>query len=217
MYGLVHNNRIVVGPRSWKYSFFQDYLLENNLDTQLMPRQAPDSAVITAEWLLLPVTNTITPEVEPVYEKLVGPFYTINSDHIVGEYTKTSSNLDDVKGYLLNVVASNRYKVEVGTLTYTFPDQQEVQLYTEREERTIYLDTYLVLPDQGTVPFKFKNNVFRSAVTRSQLQEIVQLGSSHIRSAFEWEVNKTMEIMTATTLTELKAIELRHPSQIPSP
>lgn len=79
----------------------------------------------------------------------------------------------------------------------------------------IYLDTFLTLPDGMTVPFKFRNGVFRSQVTKADLQAIVGLGMMHIASAFEWENEKYIAIDNANSITELRSIELRHPSQIP--
>jgi hypothetical protein len=215
MYGLVVNNAIEVGPRTWNYYIFLEYLEDESLPTTQLPRSAPSSAVITDDWNILPVQGITYPEnFNSNYEELVGPFWTIHSDHITGMYNKTSRNIDHIKGDLKNVVAANRYAAEVGTLEFTFADGQVVQLYTEREERMIYLNTLLVLPDELTTPFKFKNDVFRASVTKAELQQIVFLGMNHIRSAFEWEQTKAVEIDGTTTVEQLQLIELRHPSQI---
>jgi hypothetical protein len=214
MYALVHNNRIEVGPRTWNRSFFLDYLQEENLDFRDLPRNQQFVSVITDEWKLLPVTEVEYPDLDGIYEQLVGPFWTIHEDHITGLYTKTDSDLNGVKGYLKNTVAANRYSVETGKLEYTFSDGQVVELYTEREERMIYLNTLQALPDGMTVPFKFKNGIFRTGVTKQELQEIVNLGMMHIASTFEWESNKVLEIENASTKEELKVIEIKHPSQI---
>jgi hypothetical protein len=213
-YALVRNNQIQVGPRSWNRGFFLDYLEEENLDFKLIPRKEQTEPVITDEWKLLPVTEVEFPELDGIYEQFVGPFWTIHEDHITGLYTKTDSELNGVKGALKNTVAANRYLVETGKLEYTFSDGQVVELYTEREERMIYLNTLQALPDGMTVPFKFKNGIFRTGVTKQQLQEIVNLGMMHIASTFEWESGKVTEIENATTKEELKAIELKHPLQV---
>jgi hypothetical protein len=213
LYALVHNNQIQVGPRSWNRGFFLDYLQEEDLDFSLLPRSQQTEAVITDDWRLLPVTDVDFPNLDGIYEQLVGPFWTIHEDHISGLYTKTDSELNGVKGVLKNTVASNRYSVEVGKLEYTFSDGQKVELYTAREERMIYLNTLQTLPDGMTVSFKFKNGIFRTGVTKTELQEIVSLGMMHIADSFEWEASKVSEIEAASTKEELKAIELKHPSQ----
>ena len=214
LYALVHNNQIQVGPRDWRYSFFLGYILDEELDSTELPRRAPEQAVITEQWQLLPITNLDTPSLEAPFERLVGPFWAIHEDHITGYYDKEDAPIHEVKGVLKNKLANNRYRVETGNLTYTFPDGQEVDIYTEREERMIYLNTMLVLPDDGAVSFKFKNDKFRNGVTKQQLSEIVAMGTQHIAEAFGWEAMKVDEVDAATTIEELKAIELRHPIQI---
>lgn len=216
LYALVKDGNIEVGPRTWNRSFFLDYLQEENLDISELPRSAPTDPVITSEWKILKVSDITYPELDSVYEQLVGPLWTIGETDITGSYSKTERNLDHIKGDLKNIVAANRYEVEVGKLEYTFSDGQTVELYTEREERMIYLNTLQALPDGLTVPFKFKNGIFRSAVTKSELQQIVFAGMNHIASVFEWEVAKVAEIENATSIEELKAIELKNPAQVTS-
>jgi hypothetical protein len=214
LYALVHNNQIQVGPRTWNRSFFLDYLEAQQLDPTDLPRAEPFEPTITVDWKLLTVSNVVTPEHDSTYEQLVGPFWTIHEDHITGLYTKTDIPLDTIKGTLKNKVAANRYSVETGNLDFEFADGQTVSIYTEREERMIYLNTLLALPDGMTVPFKFKNGKFRQGVTKTDLQAIVGAGMMHIAGVFEWESAKVSEIEAAETIGELKLVELRHPVQI---
>jgi hypothetical protein len=214
-YALIHNNRIQVGPRNWNYYFFLEYLEDENLSMEELPRRAPAEAVITNNWKILPVTDVVFPEnLNYTYEELVGPFWTIHDDYIAGTYNRKDREIPSIRGDLKNTVAANRYAVETGNLEYTFGDGETVGIYTEREERMIYLNTLSVLPDGETTPFKFKDGKFRSAVTKAELAEIVTLGMIHIRSAFEWEAAKVIEIEALNTVEDLKAVELRHPSQI---
>lgn len=213
-FALVHNNEIKVGPRIWTYSFFLDYIQENNLDSTLLTRSQPSEPIVTDEWKILPVVDVSTISIDSTYEEPVGPFLTILDDRVESVFLKRDRSLELIKGDLKNIVAYNRYNFEVGKLEYTFSDGETVELFTEREERAIYLQTLSIMSDSDTIPFKFKGNKFRSAVTKSQLSEIVQLGFSHIRSAFEWENLKNVEIENGSTINELKAIELKHPSQI---
>jgi hypothetical protein len=215
-YALIHNNRIEVGPRNWNYYFFLEYLEDENLNIEELPRRAPTEAVFTDDWKILPVTNMNFPEnLNNIYEELVGPFWTVHDDHITGLYNRKDRAIPAIKGDLKNTIADNRYKVETGKLEYTFSDGQTVEVYTEREERMIYLNTLSVLPDGETTPFKFKGGTFRANVTKTELSQIVFIGMNHIRSAFEWEAAKVTEIESSNTIEELKLIELRHPTQIP--
>ena len=215
-YALIHNNQIQVGPRNWNYYFFLEYLEDEGVNSTNLPRAAPAAAVITDDWKILPVMDATWPtEFDSTFEEPIGPFWAIHEDHITGVYNKKDGDLDAIRGILKNKVASNRYLVEVGNLEYTFADGVTVGLFTEREERNIYPQTLNVLPDGETTPFKFRDGQFRTNVSKAELAAIVMLGMIHIRSAFEWEVMKVAEIDGASTIETLKAIELRHSTQIP--
>ena len=214
-YGLTHNDRIQVGPRDWNYWFFRDYIDRKGLDPQALPTVAPSAAVITDTWRLLPVTNVETPDINTTFERLVGPTWTILADSITGAYTSEDRPLDEIRGELKNRAAANRYDVETGELTFTFPDSEQVTLFTDRQERNVYLQTLQVFPTGETVPFKFRNGVIRPSVTQSELADIVAAVVGHVRAAFEWERDKAIEIDDAVDIPALQAIEIRHPSQIP--
>lgn len=213
MYGLVHNNRIQVGPRTWSYNFFNDYLVENNLDNSELSRNDPAGPIITSEWKILPVTSLLQPTYDNKFEQLAGPYWSINESDITGYYDIADLSVDSSKSILKSIVTDNRYKVETGKLIFTFSDGQEVQLFTSREDRSTYLDAYLIMADNAKITFKFVNSVFR-AVTKTELGQIVATGSNHIKTCFEWEAQKHAEIDACVNLNELKPIELRHPSQI---
>jgi hypothetical protein len=214
-YALIHNNQIEVGPRNWNYYYFLEYLEDENLSAGELPRKAPAEPVFAVDWKILPVTNVTFPEnFNSTYEELVGPFWTINENYITGLYERKDKSISIIQGDLKNTVAANRYNLEIGKLEYTFDDGETVELYTEREERMIYLNTLSILPEDETTPFKFKGGKFRSNVSKAELAEIVLLGMNHIRSAFEWEAEKVAEIESLTTIEELKEVELRHPTQI---
>lgn len=213
MYGLIHNNIIQVGPRTWSYGFFNEYLTDNNLDNTNLPRNDPNSAIITSTWKILPVVSLIEPSYNSSFQQLAGPYWTINNDNITGRYDVVDVTVDFCKSKLKEIVTLNRYIVETGELMFTFSDGEQVQLYTTREDRSTYLDAYLILGDSDTITFKFVNGVFKT-INKTELGQIVSTGALHIKNCFEWESNKHTEIDNCTTLDQLKLIETRHPSQI---
>jgi hypothetical protein len=214
MYGLIHNEKIQVGPRSWNYAFFKEYLDDHSLDASSLPLNEPKISIYGDDWKILKVTEMNIPEIDPIFEQNVGPFWTIHEDHIACSYIKQNKSIAQIKGDLKNIVAANRYEVEVGDVKYTFDDGQEVILYMSREERNIYLNTYIAMDTGETVSFKFKNGIFRANVTQAELSNIVNLGKNQIKEAFEWETQKAAEIDSCSTIEELKLVELRHPSKI---
>jgi hypothetical protein len=214
MYGLIHNDKIQVGPRSWNYAFFKEYLDDNSLDSSTLSTNEPMTSIYGDDWKVLKVSEIDIPQIDSLFEMNVGPFWTIHENKITGRYNKQNRPLESIKASMRAIVASNRYDFEVSDVSYTFSDGQEVSLYMSREERNIYLMTYMTIGENETVPFKFKNEVFRPNVTKSELLDIVNHGKNHIKSAFEWEELKAIEINICETIEDLKLIELRHPSQI---
>lgn len=212
MYSLIHNNKIQVGPRNWAYSFFKRYLENNNLDYSNLPISDPRESVIDNDWKILK-TNIVEPSYNFLFEQLSGPFLTINENDVSGYYNVIDLPVEIVKSNLKAVVASNRYDVEIQGVDFTFSDNTIVNLYTDREDRNVYLDAMLVMSDTDVITFKFKNSIFKN-VTKTDLQAIVGIGSQYIAEAFGWEGLKVNEIETAESISALKLIELRHPIQI---
>lgn len=217
MYGLVYNNSIVVGPRAWSYSFFLDFLEEEGLDSSLLPNLDPKQPVYGPDWKILPVTQLDQPPYNHLFEQYAGPYWTIHSDHITGSYNVVPQTLSLSQSKLRELITNTRYRIETGGVLFTFADNTEVTVYTSREDRGVYIDAYQVMPDTpgATIVFKFPNSIFR-AVTKPELAQIIGAGVTHIQQAFDWESSKYAEIDQATTIAELQAIELRHPSEIPS-
>jgi hypothetical protein len=217
MYGLVHNNRIVVGPRKWNRAFFLDYLTKNGLDTASLVYDAPNAPIVTDDWKILPVTTILTPAIEKPYQKLIGPAWTIGDDNITGEYTVSDNDISNVKAELKQTVSRYRYDVEVSGTTYFFGDLQEVSVSTSRSDRDVFVSYYSTMAEDETISFKFKNGVFRDSITRTEVKAIADLIKNHIKDAFVWESQKWAEIDVCTTFDQLKNIELRNDYQINNP
>lgn len=213
MYGLFHNGKIRVGPRDWSYSFFKYYLENNNLDYSQVPVNDPLSSIIQTDFKILRVSELITPLHDQLFEQLAGPYWTINENDITGYYDVVDSDIDLIKSHMREIVAANRYEVEIGGIDFTFPDNTVVGVYTSRDDRSVYLDALLVMGDTDTIDFKFKNNIFKTT-TKLDLQGIVGSGSQHIKEVFSWESAKCDEINSAQDIAALKIIELRHQIQI---
>jgi hypothetical protein len=214
MYGLIHNNKIQVGPREWSYWFFKKYLNDNNLtySQAQLSISDPGESVIGDGWKILK-TSIDVPSYNSLFEQLEGPFWTINANDITGYYNVIDVSVASAKNNMKSIVAANRYIVEIGGVDYTLADNTVVNLYTNREDRNAYLDAMLIIQPEDTITFKFKKGIFKP-LTKADLQGIVGVGSFHIASVFNWEATKVGEIETTQTIAALKLIELRHPIQV---
>jgi hypothetical protein len=213
MYALVYDDKIQVGPRQWNYNVFMYHINEEGLDGSEFPRSAPESAIMTAGWKLLPVTID-KPGYDETYDQLSGPFLTINEDTITGYYDIVNLSFHMAVDRVKNKAAENRYEVECRGVEHTFADTSTVNVYTDRGDRSTYLDAHQTLPDGQSVTFKFKGGVFKT-ITKIELGELIGTGVSHVQSAFDWEKIKCDEIDIITNVEDLRLVELRHPTQIP--
>lgn len=214
MFGLIHNNKIVVGPRDWNRSFFLDYLNKNSLDAASLPSTAPTEGITTDDWKLLPVTSTLTPIINKKFEQLIGPTWTINADNITGEYTKKTRDIHFIKGDLKQVVATNRYEAEVSGIVHTFSDLEQVKVSTGRDDRNVFSSYYISMADDETISFKFKDGVFRNSITKTEVKSIADGVKDHVKAVFSWESNKFAEIDACANTAALEDVELRHSYQI---
>lgn len=213
MFALIHNNQIEVGPRQWLYSMFKEYLDDEGLDASALPRLAPTEPIKTDTWQLLPVEPIATPSYNALFEQLAGPFLTIGENSVTGYFDVVPVTVEFSKNKMKEIVTNNRYIGENQGTTFTFSDGQTVGIYTNREDRAIYLQAYQILAEGSTMTFKFPNAVFR-AVTKSELGQIVDTGAAWIQAAFDWEEAKYAEIDAAQTIEELKTIELQNPAWV---
>ncbi len=214
MYALIHNNQIQVGPRTWSYSFFKDYLEEEGLDYGALTRTAPeDKKIITDDWKIIPVTQIDQPGYDSPFEQLAGPYWAIEEEFITGSYNVVPNTLEMAKGIQKEKVTNNRYQVETGGCPFTFADGTEVKLYTTREDRSVYIEALQIMPDGTSILFKFAGSIFKS-VSKEELNNIVQTGATHIQAAFVWESEKHSEIDACVDMGELRLVEIKHPSQI---
>ena len=214
MYALIHNDKIQVGPRTWSYSFFKSYLEEEGLDYSALTRTAPeDNKIITDDWKIIPVTQIIEPGYDSPFEQLAGPYWDIQEEFITGTYDVVPNSLGMAQGIQKDKVTTTRYQIEIGGCPFTFADGTEVNLYTTREDRSVYIEALQILPDDESILFKFAGSIFK-LVSKEELNNIVMTGAAHIQAAFVWESEKHTEIDACVDMDELRLVEIRHPSKI---
>lgn len=208
MFALIHKNKIQVGPRDWHYWFFRRYLEDNDLDYGPLPLLYSEP-IITNEWRIIPISELIEPEYNPLFQEYAGPYWTIYDTYITGYYDVVQSPINIIKSRMKDIISNTRYEIEIGGINFTFPDNTTVELYTTREDRSVYLDALLVMGENDTIDFKFKKGVFKT-VTKQVLQQIVATGFQHIKNLFIWEASICSQIDAASTVDELKVINLNY-------
>jgi hypothetical protein len=206
MYVLEHNNQVINGPRQWNYHSFESSL-EDDLDIiQKLPARKEDNFIIEID------SNThiykaelISPEYDPKFEYLHGPFWDFTTGIAVGTYTKETYDTNTIKGKLKEIVTANRYTKEISGVKTTVQGL-EVSIDTSRDGRNIFVQKYVLMQDTDVAEWKFPEGWL--TLTKSELGQIVSVGASYIQSQFDWEKNKMIEIDGLQTVEELKLVDL---------
>jgi hypothetical protein len=206
MYILYHNNRVLVGPRSWNRGIFQSALTKEGISySDVLPRYEPNHEVP-----IVIDANTGIKKVRVEYpshndkiEYLVGPYYDLTEDVAIATYNVTPRPLDMIRGNLKDRVAKVRWSKEISGTTATIQDT-EVSISTTREDRSIYTQQLSVMGNDDTVKWKFPEGWL--TLTKAELTTVANAAQAFVQTAFDEEYSKVVEIETAADAATLDAI-----------
>lgn len=205
-YVLVNIGQVINGPRAWNYRSFESTLLDDLQIEYSLPMSKDDEDIITING-----TTVIYPA-ELVYqncnqktEYLHGPFWDFSSGKAIGTFEIVQHPLEVIKLALKAKVAENRWLKEIKGIKVTVQGV-ELDISTNRGERDIFIQKYLLLGDSETIQWKFGNTWL--TLTKSDLSLIVSSINQHVQDQFDWEITKHSEIDAATLHEGLDAVDL---------
>lgn len=216
MYAITHHHNydeVLLGPIEWKPRFIAS-VLQQDLELDELPTiLASDESRIPYD--ILP--DVRVRRVEFAYEqhnpKLQyhnGPFWSYDNDIALATYVATDKPLDLVKSELKTLLAAERYKKEISGVKTTIQGL-EITVDTNRGDRDVFVQKYLLMSDTDTVEWKFPEGWL--TLSKSDLGQVVSAGAAHVQSSFSWEASKVVEIDSCTTLQELDAVVIIEPQQ----
>ena len=212
-YLLVENKQtVLLGPIFWRHRFIQTELDDLDIDYTVPPVEPNAYLKITDNIEIYPITELLTPQYDPTFEQLAGPFWNFDNQVATGHYTVVSKELDAVKNELRSLTAAERYRKEVAGVQVTVQDTT-VTVDTSRDGRNIFVQKYTLMTDADTVQWKFPETWL--TLTRSELGVVVAAGAAHVQSQFDWESAIVTQINSATTVDELQSIVIVEPVNIP--
>jgi hypothetical protein len=215
MYAITHHHdydEVLLGPIEWKPRFIAS-VLQQDLDLDQSPTILPsDESKVPYD--ILP--NVRVRKVEVVYEEHNpkiqhhnGPFWSYENDIALATYKTIDKPLDLVKSELKALLAAERYKKEISGVKTTIQGL-EVTVDTNRGDRDVFVQKYLLMSDIDTVEWKFPERWL--TLTKSDLGQVVNVGATHVQDCFSWEASKVAEIDSCITLEQLDAIVIEeHP------
>lgn len=198
MYVITHHHdydEVLLGPIDWNARFIGS-VLRSDLDLDYTP-PVIDSDKNRVPYEILPnvwarIVEEQKEELNPKIQFHVGPYWSYTEDNrAIASYVATYKDLDGVKGELKQELAAERYRKEVAGVKVTIQDT-EVTVDTNRGDRDIFVQKYLLMSDTDTVQWKFPEAWL--TLTKADLGLIVATGASHVQSCFDWEAAKVAEI-----------------------
>lgn len=199
-----NENFVILGPMNWRPTYFKNCLFDD-LEIEFdVPLSNDDGTVVVVNEnvLILPVVELpINQEYNSKIQFPQGPYYNFYETYAEIYYIPEDKNIDIVKTELKAQVAANRYQYEVKGITTTI-QEQEVFIWTNREDRALYLQAYQL--GANNVGWKFGSKFL--TVTNAELGQIVSVCMAHVQAVFDWEGSVVSSINAATTLSELDLI-----------
>jgi len=214
MYVLTLNDQVLLGPMDWNARMFnseiRDALEDAGLSfdgfTDLLPSDKTKVPLsLLGGVIRIREYTDVYPERNPKIHDYNGPYWSFTDSVATASFTVNDKSLDMVRGELKQAVAAARYAREITGVKVTIQGT-EVSVDTARGSRDIFVQQLLLLPDDGTVAWKFPEAWL--TLTKADLGACVASGVAHVQAAFNWEQGKVALIEACSTLAELDALTL---------
>ena len=209
---------VLLGPMFWRPRMFQAELdtlhEEGELAEQCsLPTQEQGyllvnpSATFEPQTEFWPILSVVQPELDPLSEQLAGPTYTYDdvTKGVTQVWAITNKALPDIRANLIGALADIRYSTKEIVGAKVVIQGQTVTVDTSRDGRNIFVQSYLLLPDTGTMGWKFPECWL--TISKAELGQCVEAGVAWVQGAFAWEQAMTASINAAMDVPALKALE----------
>lgn len=203
MFVIAYNDTVILGPMKWNRDRFQNEIEEECEVITSLPYTNEDAIIVNQDIKIYPVQSAPNPTFNPKIEFLHGPFWEFTETHAISSYIVQDKSLSAVKNELKALTAQERWKKEISGVKVTVQNI-EITADTNRGDRDIFIQQYLLMSESDTVMWKFPEAWLE--LTKTELGTIVGTGAYHVKQAFVWEQDLAMQIDACTTLSELDAL-----------
>lgn len=208
-YVVTYKGRVILGPYAdWSVNYINAIIrqrtpIDNVTITHAMSEQLP--LVYNNGDLIIRNCVEVIPNIDNRFERLDGPFWEFTENLGTATYVAAPKNLDLIKGEMKAIAARKRYEKEVAGFKMTINDQ-EVTIETGRDDRNVFVQALLLMPDDGQRIWKFpKENIWVS-LNKAQIGSIVSTGAIYIQDQFNWEEDVCMRIDACDNTDDLAEI-----------
>jgi len=216
LYALVNTstNKIEVGPRDWKVSFWARFLNEQNVEFNDFPREAPATKldISGSNYSIVPVDLIDPPTMDDFYQQPSGPFYTINPNIIHGHYNIGEKPVDQIGYKLKQDITSVRFNKEIAGTEYN-----GMMITTDRQSQSLITGARVKSDNDNSKTINWKATNGWVTLDRAAIIAISDVVFDYVETCFDTEkqlheavdaaiTNNTGDY--AATITALKAIDI---------
>jgi hypothetical protein len=194
--------RVLLGPSFWRHRFFQSELDDLEIDYTLSPTDPDGYLRINGELELFPIELSSAPELDPIYEQFVGPFYYYKENVAHEVYQKKDLDINSVKQNLKLIAKNERIRKQNLNISTTVANT-EIQIATDIDTQNKYI---ALANSVGTDTINYKSSAGFLTLTGSDFQIIVDTIHNYTQEQFNWEKSICDMIDSAETVDELKKI-----------
>lgn len=205
MYGIVHKNKVIVGPMNWSQKYFTNVLkIRYKIEANLPGTEPENLPYIIDENTSLHKVVEIKPEINHNLQYYYGPIWDISNDIIVANYEIKEIPVNDVKINIKSILAGERYKKEIEGTTLNLQNTN-LTLDTSRESRSIFIQKYMLMSSDETINWKFSECWL--TITKLELETVIKKITDHVQSVFDWEKEINDQIDSCLSVEELLNID----------
>ena len=204
MYVLTHNNKVLLGPINWNSRMFNSIIEEDlEITTNILPSNVSNVPLDLGNNIKIREVKEVHEPINTKIQNYSSPVWTFTNEFGIATYVAINKSIDFIKQELKNELAHARWVKEESGTKVTIQGK-EVTVDTARGFRDIFVQQYLLLPENGTTQWKFPEGWL--VLSKAELGLCVNAGVAHVQSAFGWEAGMIAVIDGSTTSAELDAI-----------
>lgn len=204
MFALVNDKELILGPIQFNYRLINSALEEDlEVDYRVSPSDYLNVPIVITEKIKILNVSEDKPSYNSKYENLTAYKYEVLDDQVIFYYEKQQIDLSVIKQQYKNIISNERWKREnYGNIKFLLNDE-EIQVLTNRENRTSLINKVAI----GTSPYNFKFGDKWFQVTSENLRDILVQIDKKIQEDFDWELERIQEIDACSTTDELEQID----------
>jgi hypothetical protein len=170
---------------------------------QILP--VDDVLVVNDRIKLYRVEYSAAPTFDPIFQYDNGITWDTSSGKAICTRVVSDRTVDEVKVGLNNRLATASHEKQISGFDYVY-DDQTVRIVLDSNTRINLLQRWLLMSDSDMVDEKLSDEWF--TLSKQDVRNLLEANENNISSVLSWEKNKHDQIMSCTTIEQLKSIEI---------